>query len=196
MDLPKMSTIKPKFNYPSKTNVESLNNHLNQNFNVTSPNKVWVSDITYIKTSDGFKYLCIILDLYSRKIVSWKVSKRMTSQLLCDTLIQAVALRKPDNKKMFHSDRGSQYTSFEFRKLIDKYNMLQSFSKKSHPWDNAVAESFFKFMKHEELNRKNYSNIEELKKSIFSYIDGFYNPYRPHSYNDGLSPNEKEDLLK
>lgn len=173
MNLPKMSTIKPKFKYKSDVANLDYNDHLNQEFNVLSPNKVWVSDITYIKTSKGFNYLCIIIDLFSRKVISWKISTRMTYILLCDTLVDVYNLRLPNNKVMIHSNRGSQYISFEFRKLIDQYNVVQSFSKKSHPWDTAVAESFFKFIKHEELNRRNYQNIEELRKSIFNILMGF-----------------------
>ena len=93
---------------------------------------------------------------------------------------------------MFHSDRGSQYNSFSFRKLLDDLNVVQSFSKKGHPYDNAVAESFFKYLKHEEINRRNYSSLQELKLSVFEYIEGYYNSRRPHSSLGMLTPNQKE----
>lgn len=192
MPLPRMSTVKPSFKASKNNNDEECINVLNQEFRPSEPNKVWVSDFTYIKTSKGFRYLCVIMDLFSRKIIAWKLSNRMNSTLILDVFYDAYNVRKPQGNLLFHSDRGSQYRSFKVRKVMDEYNVVQSFSKKSYPWDNAVIESFFKYLKHEETNRRSFLETEDCQKCLFTYINGFYNPFRPHSYNDWLSPDEKE----
>lgn len=102
---------------------------------------------------------------------------------------------RSDCSLMFHSDRGSQFTTKRFRQYLDSLNIVQSFSAKGHPYDNAVMECFFKYLKKEETDRRNYTNLAELKQSLFTYINGFYNSVRPHSHNDGLTPNEKEALF-
>jgi putative transposase len=116
----------------------------------------------------------------------------MNSTLILNVFYDAYSTRKPQGNLLFHSDRGSQYRSFKVRKVMDEYNVVQSFSKKLYPWDNAVIESFFKYLKHEETNRRSFLETEDCQKCLFSYINGFYNPFRPHSYNDCLSPDEKE----
>lgn len=115
------------------------------------------------------------MDLYSRKIIAYKLSDKINTQLAVDTVDLAVANRGKSNGIIFHTDRGSQYTSKEFRKHLDNLNMIQSFSAKGHPYDNAVMECFFKYLKKEETNRRSYSSLDELKISIFKYIFGFYN---------------------
>lgn len=192
MNLPKMSTVKPK-SFFSKNNDEGLINHLNQNFNPKSPNKVWVSDITYVKTANGFAYLCVVMDLFSRKVISYKTSTNIDTQLVLKTFDSALKSRNYPKGVMFHSDRGTQYTSKEFRKVLDKTNFVQSFSAKGHPYDNAVIESFFRYLKHEELNRRNFNSLQELNLSLFEYIESFYNRTRPHSANNNLAPIEKEN---
>ena len=107
----------------------------------------------------------------------------------------AVKARKASNGILFHTDRGVQFTSHNFRKLLDSLNIIQSFSAKAHPYDNAVMECFFKYLKKEELNRRSFSSFDQLKLSLVKYIDGFYNPIRPHSHNNGLSPNKMESLF-
>ena len=163
--------------------------------------QIWCSDITYIKTGRSFSYLCVIIDLFSRKVISYNVSNSMSSQLVIDTLDYAVKTRNPQNPVLFHSDQGVQYTSELTRKFCDEHNLVQSFSAKAHQavtkltlTINAVAESFFKHLKHEDLNRKSFRTIRELRLAVFRYIDCFYNTLRPHSAIDMLSPVQKESL--
>ncbi len=190
MDLPKLSTAKPKFKYSKDT--KDYKNHLDQNFNPKEPNTKWASDITYIKVANKFAYLCVIMDLFSRKVIAWKLSDKIDTKLVIDTFLLAYNKRNKPKNLLFHSDRGSQYTSSEFRKLLDSFDILQSFSKKGYPFDNAVVESFFKHMKREEINRKSFNDINDLKLCVFEYIDSFYNLKRPHGSLDYMTPNEKE----
>lgn len=196
MNLPKMSTIKPFKNY-SKSNINSIDatNVLNRNFNITSPNLVWVSDITYVKVNGNFFYICVIIDLFSRKVISYKCSSSMSTTLVITCFKEAFIKRNKPKNLVFHSHRGSQYTSKQFRYVLDEFDVCQSLSKPGCPYDNAVAESFFKFLKLEELNRKSFSNKNDLDLSLFEYIEGFYNSKRPHSFNNMLSPNQKENLF-
>jgi len=193
MNLPKMSTVKPP-KFKAKSGEDKCENILCQRFEQTAPNLVWVSDFTYLKAGGKFYYLCAVMDLYSRKIIAYKLSDKINTQLAVDTVDLAVANRGKSNGIIFHTDRGSQYTSKEFRKHLDNLNIIQSFSAKGHPYDNAVMECFFKYLKKEETNRRSYSSLDELKISIFKYIFGFYNSTRPHSNNGGLSPDDFENL--
>ena len=193
MNLPKMSTIKPKFRYHKPAVSLKYPNILNQQFDPKEPNRAWVSDITYIPVKNKFVYLCVILDLFSRKVIAWKLSHRMTASLVIDTLAIALNQRQPNEPVLFHSDRGSQYTSVAFRQFIDAHNLIASYSKPGYPYDNAVIESFFKYLKRDELNRRNFNSLEEISLATFSYIEGWYNNRRPHSHNQMLTPNEKED---
>lgn len=194
MNLPQISTRKPKFRYHKPSVSLSCANLLKQQFETNHPNKVWTSDISYIPTKKGFVYLCVILDLFSRKVISWEVSNRMTTQLVCDTLEKAVYKRKPASSVLFHSDRGSQYVASSLRQLQEQLGIIPSYSKIAYPWDNAVTESFFKWIKHEELKRRSFSSLNEVHLACFEYIEGFYNPRRPHSAINMLSPNLKEDI--
>ena len=191
MALPKMSTVKPK-SYYRKGGEENLENLLNKEFNPKAPNQVWVSDITYVRVSNRFCYVCAIMDLFSRKILSYKVSAKIDIRLVLDAFNLAYSKRGYPKGVMFHSDQGTQYAAKEFRKALDATDFVQSFSAKGHPFDNAVMESFFRYLKHEELNRRTFNSIQELNLSLFEYIEGFYNKSRPHSANDFLSPDEKE----
>ncbi len=170
-------------------------NILKQNFNQPAPNLVWVCDFTYIRVAGRFCYVCAILDLYSRKVIAYKVSNHIDTQLAMDTLNLALASRDMHAGLIFHTDRGSQFTSVAFRQYLDTMNIVQSFSAKGHPYDNAVMECFFKYLKKEETDRRTYRSITELKQSLFTYINGFYNSVRPHSHNDGLTPNQKEAMF-
>ena len=193
MTLPKMSTFKPRFK-SNKSPVFSSDNLLKQEFNPNSPNQVWTTDFTYI--SIGPKrhvYLCAILDLYSRKCIAWKVSDRIDAKLACDTLEIAINKRNPKEPIIFHSDQGSQFKSASFRKLLDEHQLLASYSKPGYPYDNAVTEVFFKYLKQREINRRTYHSIQEVQLSCFEYIEQFYNNYNPHSANNGLTPNQKEE---
>ena len=195
MVLPKMSTVKPVYT-KTKTEQGECINHLEQQFNPTKPNLVWVSDITYVRVACRFCYVCVVMDLFSRKIIAYKVGVSANRQLVTDTFSMACSKRNYPKGVMFHSDRGCQYTAKDFRKTVDKMEFVQSFSAKGHPYDNAVVESFFKYLKMEELDRRTYSTVKELELSVFEYIEGFYNTRRPHFANKLLSPVEKEDAYK
>ena len=193
MQLPKMSTEKkPVYKKKVKQAEGECKNLLKQQFNPEAPNRVWASDITYIWTRNGFCYLCVVLDLYSRKVIGWKISKKIDSLLVIDATEAALSKRGWPNGILFHSDRGTQYRSKDFRKYADSKGLIQSFSAPGYPYDNAVVEAFFKFMKKEETKRRHFADEKEVKESVFSYIEGFYNSKRPHSANDMLSPDEKE----
>ena len=192
MNLPKMSTTKPRFKSRKQPEFSS-ENLLKQEFNPKVPNQVWTTDFTYI--SIGPKrhvYLCAILDLYSRKCIAWKVSDKIDAHLACDTLEIALHKRKPKAPIIFHSDQGSQFKSQEFRKLLDEHHLVPSYSKPGYPYDNAVTEAFFKYLKQREINRRTFHSIDEVRLSCFEYIEQFYNNYNPHSANNGLTPNQKE----
>jgi len=194
MALPKMSTAKP-VSTSTKQDSDKYANHLSQRFNPDKPNLVWVSDITYVKVAGRFCYVCVVIDLFSRKVIAYKTSTKINTKLTIDTFLSAYSKRGCPKGVMFHSDRGCQYTSKDFRKIIDETGYVHSFSAKGHPYDNAVVESFFKYLKKEELNRRSFNSVMELELSLFEYIEGFYNKRRPHFANNLLSPNEKEDAF-
>ena len=164
-------------------------------FDKKAPNLVWVCDFTYVHVGNRFYYICAILDLYARKVIACRVGSKIDRFLAINTLRDAVQYRGVSKGVMFHTDRGSQFTSYDFRKELDKLHMVQSFSAKGHPYDNAVMECFFKYLKKEELDRRSFQTVEQLKQSLLSYIAVFYNPIHPHSHNHGLSPNQAESLL-
>ena len=190
MTLPQMSTAKPYQHHKSE-NSECIN-HLEQKFDQKAPNLVWVSDITYIKAGGKWYYLCVIIDLFSRKVIAWDLSAHPNANLVISTFQKAYQSRNAPYGLMFHSDRGSQYTALAFKKLLDSLNIVQSFSKKGYPFDNAVAESFFKYLKKEETDRRIYSSLADLRIALFEYIDGYYNSRRPHGSLGYLTPNEKD----
>jgi len=169
-------------------------NLLKRNFTATAPNQKWVSDITYLWAGDKWIYLCVIIDLYSRKVVGWSISRNIDTELLKDAFLMAVTLRVPPKGLIFHSDRGIQYASKGFRKLIKLYCMKQSMSRKGDCWDNACAESFFKTLKVEEIYRYVSLTEKEVREKVFEYIEGFYNIKRRHSANNNLSPVKFESL--
>lgn len=191
MELPKMSTGKP-FQRGKYTDNGVCHNHLKQEFNQKAPNLVWASDFTYIKANGKWFYLCVVIDLFSRKVIGWNISSRPDVELVMSAFRKAYEVRDVSYALMFHSDRGSQYTAFAFRQLLDRLNVVQSFSKKGYPFDNAVCESFFKYLKKERTNRKTYHSLDELRRDIFDYIEGFYNNRRPHGSLGYLTPNEVE----
>ena len=190
IQLPSMATKKPK--HKPFSNHSIGDNLLSQNFNQSAPNIVWVSDTTFLRAGSKWFYLCVIIDLFSRKVVGYKLSAKHDTYLICDTFNIAVKERNPKSL-MFHSDRGCQYTSLPFRQLLDKHNFTQSLSKKGHPYDNAVAESFFKYLKLECTNRTSYRSFNDLYLAIFDYIH-LYNSKRPHSTLNYLSPDKFEHL--
>ena len=162
-------------------------------FTAPAPNKVWVSDVTYFKFNDKFFYICAVLDLYSRRVISYKVSQKNSSQLITSTFRLAYEARRPAAGLLFHSDRGAQYTAFAFQKLLKKLQIEQSFSPAGKPNHNAVMESFFSSLKREELYRSNYRSVEEFKKGVEKYMY-FYNNERPHSTLGYKTPIAHETL--
>lgn len=173
-------------------------NLLNRRFSVTTPNCVWVGDITYIWTSEGWLYLAVVIDLYSRRIVGWSMNKCITRRLVMDAFTMAIWRRKPSSGLIFHSDRGSQYCSHDFQKLLKKHGILTSMSRKGNCWDNAVAESFFGSLKVEQVFGVRYPCRSSARQDIIEYIEMFYNSKRRHSSLGYMNPMEfeKQQLWK
>jgi len=163
-------------------------NLLNRNFSVSQPNKVWVSDITYIPSAEGWLYLCQIKDLFSNKIVGWSIDKHMRTELVLDALYKAVSLRRPLKGLIFHSDRGVQYCSKLFREALEELEFKSSMSRKGNCWDNAPAESFFATLKCELIHHVRIKNLDHAYELIFEYIEFFYNRIRKHSSLGYKSP--------
>ena len=176
----------------SKHKVPVAPNLLNRQFDVKKIDTVWCGDITYLLTKEGWMYLAVVIDLASRKVVGWALSKRMTKQLVIDALSAAFITRRPEKGLMFHSDRGSQYASKEFRKQLKRYGMIQSMSRKGNCWDNSVVERFFRSLKYEQTNDRLYETRAELRNDVFDYIEMFYNRERLHSTLGYISPAEFE----
>lgn len=187
--LAKRRRVKKKYEANNSVYLENL---VKGNFKRDNPNEVWVGDITQITIKENFYYICVIIDLFSRKIISHVVSYRNSENLVCNTLNKAFEARGDPKDLTFHSDRGPQYTSFKYKELLKSLEIKRSFSQTARPRDNAVVESFFSYLKREETNRYDYENMKEFKISVAKYID-FYNDYRPHSYLNGMTPNEFEE---
>lgn len=168
------------------------NNLLKKQFFQDKPNKVWVSDFTEIKINRAKFYLCVILDLFSRRVVAYRLSIRLNSNLALLTFKDAYQNRGELNDLLFHSDQGAQYTSIEFMNTLKALKIKQSFSNPGNPYDNAVIESFFATLKREEVHRKKYKDYDDLKESISKYII-FYNNVRPHKSLNYLTPTKFED---
>jgi len=176
-------TTDSSHNYPVSPNL------LDGDFSVSEPGKVWVSDLTYIFTREGWLYLTVIIDLFNRMVVGWALSKSMSAnKTSVAALKQAVHRFDPPSDLIFHSDRGIQFACNDFRKLLSEYCMIQSMSAKGDCWDNAVAESFFATLKKELVYRHNYKTRWEARQSIFGYIEITYNRNRKHSYLGNKSP--------
>jgi len=167
-------------------------NILQRQFNVDQPNQAWVTDITYIRTYEGWLYLAVVLDLFSRQIIGWSMHSRMEADLVLRALLMAIWKRKPTNEVIVHSDQGSQYTSYEWQDFLKVNNLKSSMSRRGNCHDNAVAESFFQLLKRERIKRKIYATRDLARQDIFDYIEMFYNPIRKHGSNDMLSPIEYE----
>jgi len=168
---------------------------IGQNFKSTELNKIWVSDITYIWTKEGWLYLACILDLYSRMIVGWQIDQRQSSSLVTTAVSNALSQRGKNPGIIFHSDRGSQYASKEVRDLLAAHGIIQSMSRKGNCYDNAVMESFFHTLKTELIYFENFQTREEAKMKIFDYIEIYYNRQRIHSSIDYFTPVEYENNL-
>lgn len=175
-------TTNSKHHFPIAPNL------LKQNFRVARPNQVWVSDITYIKVRNGWAYLCVIIDLYTRELIGYQLANHMRVSMVKQTLLKAIRKKKPNPGLIFHSDRGIQYASHSFRNLLKENKMTQSMSRKGNCYDNAPAESFFRTLKVEEIYRNQVQTFEQLNRSLFSYIEMFYNSIRRHSSLNMKSP--------
>ncbi len=180
-----------KRDYLNQATREKKKDMVRQQFHTDRPSQIWASDVTYFKLEQNYFYVCVIIDLFSRKVISYKISKKNSTQLVTSTFKMACDTRQPNPGLIFHSDRGSQYTSHRFLQLLHEHGMIQSFSNSGRPHDNAVAESFFASFKREELYRKNYSSEKEFKQGIDSYIV-FYNQQRPHRTLKNKTPNQVE----
>lgn len=170
-------------------------NLLNQNFNPTGPNEVWAGDVTYLKTAEGWMYLGIVMDLYSRRIVGWHIDKRMTADLVMTAMMKAYNLRQPPKGLVFHSDRGSQYTSRRYRKLLAGYGIRASMGDVGACWDNAVVERFFGSLKHDWLFKVAQPTREHMQKDVSEYMR-YYNGERLHSAIGDMTPIKYENSLK
>ncbi|MBY0499046.1 MAG: IS3 family transposase [Nitrosomonas sp.] len=176
----------------SKHDLPIAPNQLDRQFNVHQPNQVYVGDITYIHTQEGWLYLAVVIDLYSRQVVGWSMADHMRTKLVNDALLMAIWQRKPAKGLLWHSDRGSQYASDSHRALLKQHGIRQSMSRKGNSWDNAVSESFFHTLKTELIHHQTYQTRDEAKQAVFEYIEVFYNRERLHSANGYLSPLDYE----
>ena len=163
-------------------------NLLKQDFSATAPNQRWVADITYISTHQGWLYLAVVIDLYSRRVVGWSMSHWLSRRLVVDALRMAVDARGSGSSLIHHSDRGGEYTSGDFRDELAKHGIECSMSSTGNCYDNAVAESFFALLKRERVNRGRYRTREEARADVFDYIEVFYNRKRRHGYLGNISP--------
>ena len=148
-------------------------NRLQQQFEVEMPNRVWVTDITYLRTYEGWLYLAVVLDLFSRQVIGWSMRSRMDSELAINALLMAVWRRQPKNEVIVHSDQGSQFSSHDWQSFLKANNLVASMSRRGNCYDNAVAESFFQLLKREHVRRKIYNSREEARRDIFDYIEFF-----------------------
>ncbi|MBS0854368.1 IS3 family transposase [Enterobacter sp. JGM127] len=168
-------------------------NRLQRQFNPDAPDERWVTDITYIRTHEGWLYLAVVVDLFSRKIIGWSMQSRMTKDIVLNTLLMAVWRRNPQKQVLVHSDQGSQYTSHEWQSFLKSHGLEGSMSRRGNCHDNAVAESFFQLLKRERIKKKIYGTREEARSDIFDYIEMFYNSKRRHGSSDQMSPTEYEN---
>ena len=179
------NAVRHEFTLPPAENLLQRRFH-----DVPEPNKVWVGDITYVATRRGWLYLAVLLDLYSRLVVGWAMGKRITRDLPLAALEMAVAHRKPDAGLLHHTDRGSQYASYQYRQRLDRLGFDASMSRKGNAWDNAVAESFFSNLKNELIHHQTFDNQDQARTEIFKYIERFYNRERAHAALNYMSPVE------
>ena len=171
-------------------------NVLDRHFNPEAPNAAWVSDITYVRTHEGFLYVATVLDLFSRRIVGWSMDKNIDRHLVIRALMMAVWKRQPKETVLVHSDQGSQYGSADYLSFLRENNLKPSMSRRGNCHDNAVAESFFATFKKRVTQRKIYSTRSDAKTEIFNFIEMFYNPIKRHSHTGGVSPAQfEEDYL-
>jgi putative transposase len=181
-------TTDSRHNFPVAANL------LNREFTPEEPNQVWASDITYIWTAEGWLYLAVVMDLFSRTIVGWSMSERMTRELVIDAFVMATKRRNPPSGLLHHSDRGSQYASDDYQDILAKHGAICSMSRKGNCWDNAPVESFFGTLKREHVFHNRYLHRAQARQSIFVYIEQFYNRKRIHSALGYRTPSEMEQF--
>lgn len=169
-------------------------NLVRRRFRATRPNQLWVSDITFVRLRTGWLYVCLIMDIHSRRIVGWSMKNTLAAHLATSALQMAIENREPEPGMIFHSDRGSQYVATEFRALLRRHGMRQSMSRRGDCWDNACAESLFATLKRE-LTSIYFNNASEARREIFSYIETFYNRTRSHSALGYMSPEQFEKAM-
>lgn len=163
-------------------------NTLDREFTVDQPDTVWVTDITYIRTWQGWLYLAVVVDLYSRRVVGWSMKPTLAREIVLDALMMAIWRRKPQQRVIIHSDQGSQYSSDDWLRFCKQHNLEPSMSRRGNCWDNAVAEAFFSNLKKERIKKRIYKTRELARADIFDYIEMFYNRVRRHSHLGGVSP--------
>ncbi|MBO6827588.1 MAG: IS3 family transposase [Sneathiella sp.] len=200
--LAKMAGIKAQIGYKRRPGMYGgrpsivIDNTLDRQFEVATPDTAWVTDITYIKTYEGFSYLAVVIDLFSRRVVGWAMQSRQTTDLVLQALLMAVWRRKPASKVLVHSDQGSQFTSMDWASFLKQHNLEHSMSRRGNCHDKAVAENFFSLLKRERIRRKTYKTRDQARSDVFDYIEMFYNPKRKHANNGMLSPADFEKQQK
>ena len=165
-----------------------VTNHLDRDFSADAPETKWASDITYIRTGEGWLYLAVVVDLYSRAVVGWSMQSHLGRELVMQAVLMALWQRSGDGPVLLHSDRGCQYTSEDYQRFLGDHGLTSSMSAVGSCWDNAAVESFFGLLKRERVNRRVYATRAEARADVFDYIERFYNRSRSHSYNAGVPP--------
>ena len=178
-----------------RDDIPAAANLVQRKFHADQPNRVWASDITLLRTGQGWLHLVVILDLYSRRVVGWSMRSRPTQELVVEALQMAIADRRPEAGLIFHSDRGGQYLSYEVQEALDEHGFLASTSRPGNCLDNAVVETFFKTLKTEMYYHRHFATRAEARTAVFDFIATFYNPIRLHSFLDYESPEEYERAL-
>lgn len=163
-------------------------NRLDRQFTVSAPDRAWVTDITYLRTWQGWLYLAVVLDLYSRKVIGWAMKPSLGREIVLDALLMALLRRKPKQPVLVHSDQGSQYGSDDWRRFCQAHQLEPSMSRRGNCWDNTVAESFFSSLKKERIRKRIYKTRDLTRADVFDYIEVFYNRTRRHSHLGGISP--------
>ena len=195
MDLKRKTKMRFVATTDSKHNEPIAPNVLDRNFTQDAPNRAWASDITYLPLNGKWLYLVVFIDLFSRKVVGWDLSQSLKAESTIKAFENAVCTRKPPRGLIVHSDRGIQYACKDFRELLGWHACIQSMSRKGNCWDNAVAESFFGSLKNRLIFHKKYETEDELRKDLFWYIEVYYNRFRKHSFNNYLTPEEKDSIF-
>ena len=187
-----------RWRHPSAAPSDSVSgpNTLDRAFNVSAPNRVWASDITYIRTWEGWLYLAVVIDLFSRRVVGWSMQPSMHTDIVLSALTMAVGQRLPEPGLLQHSDRGSQYTSDDYQRALKDHGIECSLSGRGNCWDNAVVESFFGTLKKELIYRRSWPTRQDAAAAVHEYIEVFYNRRRRHTTNGGKSPATYEALAE